>query len=327
MTTMREVAAIAGVSAKTVSRVFNDEPHVTPETRARVEAALRQLNYLPNTVATTFRKGRSPVIGIAVPDLEDPFFAAIARSVNRLAIRGGMSTQVTSLGDENLSEAEIVGRLLSQSLSGLIITPVATDHSYLDPWKERLPIVFVDRPPIRLAADSITEDDRGGARMATEHLIGHGHRRIAFVGDTAELPTAHARLLGYRTALGAHGIPPNDDYEAFGAVDRETAGAAMRKLMELPEPPTAIMSANARSTMSLVPALRDRMLALVGFGDFPMADMLVPSITVIDQDPAALGTLAAQRVFDRLAHPSRRFRRRTQLPVALIERSSCLPIP
>jgi LacI family transcriptional regulator len=262
-----------------------------------------------------------------VPDLEDPFFAAIARSVNRLAIRHGMSTQVTSLGDENLSEAEIVGRLLSQSLSGLIITPVATDHSYLDPWKERLPIVFVDRPPVRLTADSITEDDLGGARMATEHLIGHGHRRIAFIGDTVELPTAHARLLGYRSALEAHGIPENDDYEAFGATNRETAGAAVRKLVELPQPPTAIMSANARSTMSLVPALRDHPLALVGFGDFPMADMLVPPITVIDQDPAALGTLAAQRVFDRLAHPSRRFRRRTQLPVALIERSSCVPIP
>lgn len=327
MTTMREVAAIAGVSAKTVSRVFNDEPHVTPETRTRVEAALQQLNYLPNAVATTFRKGRSPVIGIAVPDLVDPFFAAIAKSVNRIAINHGLSTLVTSLGDAIPKEDEVVGRLLSQSLSGLIIAPVATDHTYLSPWKDRLPIVFVDRAPTKLTADSITVDDSGGAHMATEHLIGHGHRRIAFVGDTAELPTSYRRLLGYRNALDEHAIPQNAAYEVFGAVDRNSAAHAICTLAELAEPPTAILSSNARSTMALVPALHRMPLALVGFGDFPMADVLEPPITVIDQDPAALGTLAAQRVFDRLAHPTRRFRRRTVLPVALIERASCAPSP
>jgi LacI family transcriptional regulator, galactose operon repressor len=324
MATMREVAAIAGVSAKTVSRVFNDDPHVTPETRARVEATLRQLNYVPNAVATTFRTGRSPVVGIAVPDLVDPFFAAIAKSVNRLATHRGMSTVVTSLGDETQKETDVVGRLLSQSLSGLIIAPVATDHSYLNAWKERLPIVFVDRAPIKLAVDSITEDDSGGAHAATQHLIDHGHRRIAFIGDTADLPTSYGRLLGYRAALAEHDIRHDTDYEAFGAVDRESAEGVVRKLTELPDAPTAIMSSNARSTMALVPALRERAFALVGFGDFPMADMLDPPITVIDQDPAALGKLAAQRVFDRLDHPARRFRRRTVLPVTLIERSSCL---
>jgi LacI family transcriptional regulator len=165
MTTMREVAAAAGVSAKTVSRVFNDDPHVTAETRARVEEALRKLNYVPNAVATTFRTGRSPVIGIAVPDIVDPFFAAIAKSVGRLATQHGMSTVVTSLGEDLQEEADVVGRLLSQSLSGLIIAPVAAEHAYLEPWKVRLPIVFVDRRPVRLAADSFTEDDQGGAQQ------------------------------------------------------------------------------------------------------------------------------------------------------------------
>jgi LacI family transcriptional regulator len=325
MTTMREVAARAGVSAKTVSRVFNDEPHVTPETRARVEAVLQELNYVPNTLATTFRTGRSPVVGIAVPDLVDPFFAAIAGSVNRLAVQHGMSTVVLSLGDEIPEEADAVERLLSQSLSGLIIASVTADHAYLTPWKDRLPIVFVDRPPVRLAADSITQDDQGGARLATEHLIDHGHRRVAFIGDTPEIPTSHRRLLGYREALDARGIPRNPDHEVLGPLDRAGAEVAVRTLAELDEPPTAILSSNARCTMALVPALRHRRFALVGFGDFPMADMLDPPITVIDQDPAALGTQAAQRVFDRLASPKRRFRRRTVLPVGLIERASCAP--
>jgi LacI family transcriptional regulator len=327
MTTMREVAAAAGVSAKTVSRVFNDDPHVTAETRARVEVALRELNYVPNAVATTFRTGRSPVIGIAVPDIVDPFFAAIAKSVGRLATQHGMSTVVTSLGEDLQEEADVVGRLLSQSLSGLIIAPVAAEHAYLEPWKVRLPIVFVDRRPVRLAVDSFTEDDHGGAHLATRHLLDHGHRRIAFISDTPDLPTSHSRLLGYRAALAEARIGENPDYEVFGAVDRDSAAGVLRKLTELAEPPTAIMSSNARSTMALVPALRDHPLAVVGFGDFPMADMLEPAMTVIDQDPYALGTLAAQRVFDRLAHPGRRYRRRTVLPVALVERTSCFRSP
>ena len=123
-----------------------------------------------------------------------------------------------------------------------MIAPVAADHAYLEPWKDRLPIVFVDRRPVRLAADSFTEDDHGGALMATRHLVEHGHRRIAFVSDTPDLPTSHSRLLGYRAALAEAGIGENVDYEVYGAVDRGSAAGALRKLVELAEPPTAIMS-------------------------------------------------------------------------------------
>ncbi|ALE72629.1 LacI family transcriptional regulator [Pseudonocardia sp. EC080610-09] len=323
MTTMRDVAARAGVSAKTVSRVFNDDEHVLPETRTRVESALRELNYVPNSVATTFRKGRAPVVGVVVPDLLDPFFAAVAESVNRLALDRGMSTVVTSVGHTTRTEHETIGRLLSQSLSGLVVAPVEADHSYLARWRERLPIVFVDRAPVGVAADSFIEDDAGGARAATEHLIGHGHERIAFVGDLPELPTARNRLLGYRGALADAGLTVPEGYEEFGAIDRASAAAVVGRLDALPGPPTAILSSNARSSMALVPVLRHRRLAVVGFGDFPMADMLSPALTVVDQDPFALGEHAAQRVFDRLDHPRRRFRRRTVLPVRLVERESC----
>lgn len=323
MTTMRDVAARAGVSAKTVSRVFNDDEHVLPGTRARVESALRDLNYVPNSVATTFRKGRAPVVGVVVPDLLDPFFAAVAESVNRLALERGMSTVVTSVGHTTQKEHEIVGQLLSQSLSGLVIAPAEYDSSYLGRWRDRLPIVFVDRAPVGVAADSFIEDDAGGARTAVEHLIGHGHRRIAFVGDLPELPTARNRLLGFRGALDDAGIAVPVGYEEFGAVDRASAAGIVARLAGLPEPPTAILSSNARSSMALVPVLRDHRFAVVGFGDFPMADMVWPALTVVDQDPVALGEHAARRVFDRLDHPRRRFRRRTVLPVGLVERESC----
>jgi LacI family transcriptional regulator len=323
MTTMRDVAAVAGVSAKTVSRVFNDDPHVLPETRARVEQALRELSYVPNALARTFRAGRAPAIGVAVPDFVDPFFGAIAKAAADLAAAQDMSIVVTSLGYDPSRERPIVESLLRQSLSGLIIAPTSDDQSYLSAWAGRTPIVFVDRPPRRVAADSFVEDDHGGAYAATEHLVSHGHRRIAFLGDRPAVSTTHHRHAGYLAALAAAQLPADDELVAFGASDRAGARAALDRLRAAADPPTAVFSSDARCTMAAVPYLAGSPLAVVAFGDFPMADVLSPALTVIDQDPAELGRLAAARVLDRRSDARRRFRRRTVLPVRLVERESC----
>jgi LacI family transcriptional regulator, galactose operon repressor len=324
MATMRDVAALAGVSAKTVSRVYNGDPHVTPETKERVEAALRELSYVPNTIATTFRTGRAPVIGVVVPDITDPLFASIAKAVEELARTRAMSVVITSIGPDPAREVEVVQSLLSQPLSGLIIAPVRADHAYLAPWAERLPVVFVDRQPVGLAVDSFTEDDTAGARLATEHLIGHGHTRIGFIGDDESIPTSKNRLQGYRDALAHAGLPYSEALVSFGAVDRVGAAAAFAAVDRVQQSPTALFCSNARSAISLVPFVRASGLAMATFGDFPLADMLKPAWTFIDQDPHRLGTLAAQRVLDRLDRPKGRFRRRTVLPVPLVERESCL---
>ncbi len=320
MATMRDVASRAGVSAKTVSRVFNNDPHVTPETRGRVEVAIRELNYVPNAIATTFRTGRAPVIAVAVPDIVDPFFASIAKAVETVAAAHRMSVVMTSLGDP-AREPEVVQSLLRQAVSGLILAPVATDHSYLQAWIERTHVVFVDRPPHGVAADSFIEDDAGGAHMATTHLIEHGHTRVGFIGDELAIPTTRARFDGYRAALLEAGIPLDDTLVALGAVDRAGAATAFAELDQAG--PTAVFCSNARAAMSLVPVLQHSGLAVSTFGDFPLADMLSPAWTVIDQDPLQLGTLAAQRILDRLAKPNRRYRRRTVIPVDLVERESC----
>ena len=323
MATMRQVAALANVSAKTVSRVFNNDPHVTPETKERVESALRELSYVPNAFATTFRNGRSPVVAIAVPDVVDPFFASVAKAADTLAALHGMSIVVTNLGDDAEREPDIVQSLLSQAPSGLIIAPVALDHHYLSAWTKRLPVVFVDRQPVGVAADSFIEDDRAGAHLATSHLIGHGHKRIAFIGDDLSVPTTRGRFEGYRAALSDAGLGTPDDLIAFGAFDRSGAAAAYQAIDHADPVATGLFCSNARAAMSLVPVLASSGLAVTSFGGFPLADMITPSLTVIDQDPHRLGTLAAQRVLDRLAQPARRYRRRTVLPVELIERDSC----
>lgn len=325
MTTMRDVAARAGVSTKTVSRVFNDDPHVLPATRSIVEQAMRELNYVPNVLATTFRAGRTSVIGVAVPDIVDPFFAAISRAVEDTARERGISTLVTSLGDPD-DEREAIESMLGRQLSGLVVAPVGTDHSWLDRWREHTPIVFVDRAPVGLATDTFTEADEAGAVLAVQHLFSHGHRRVAYVGDVVHLSTEMKRLEGWRRAQREAGIDVDDDLVRVFVSDRDAAREAVAALRALPDPPTAIFSANARCSMALAFELRESPIAMVGFGDFPMADALTPSISVIDQDPRRLGALAADRIFARLEGAPGETES-TVLDVTLVERESCRAAP
>ena len=322
MATMRDVAARAGVSAKTVSRVFNQDPHVSDTTRQRVSAALDELNYVPNAIPTTLRNGRAPVIGVAVPDIVDPFFAQLARAAEQHAARRGMSVIIASLGTAE-REPEVVQAMLRQALTGLIIAPIGDDHDYLRAWVDRIPVVFADRPPVGVGADLFVADDRRGAHLATTHLADHGHTRIAFLGDTLALSTTQDRLAGYRRAIDDAGLTLDERLIVLGATDRAGAAGAVATLYRLDDRPTALFCTNARAAVGLVPALRSRAMAVTTFGDFPLADLLQPSLTVIDQHPSRMGELAAQRISDRLHQPRGRWPRRTVVPVELVERESC----
>ncbi|GAA1779436.1 LacI family DNA-binding transcriptional regulator [Nostocoides veronense] len=323
---MREVAARAGVSAKTVSRVLRGEGYASEDARARVLAAVDELNYVPNLLAVTFRAGRDAAVGVAVPDIADPYFAEIVQAVESVARQRNIAVIVTSLGYDGSREQAAVETLLQRQVLGLIACPVSTDQSYLKSWLLRTPVVFVDRSPGRITADSVIEDDRGGAYEATTHLIGHGHRRVAFFGDPPTVTTTAKRLEGYLAALDDAGIPRDDDLVRAEVTDAGSAAEAVRGVGALSRPPTAIFSSNARCTLRLIPALANAAgprLAVVSFGDFPLADALTPPVTVIDQNASALGAFAAERLFARIADPDKRMRRRTVLPVHLIERESC----
>ena len=323
---MQDVATRAGVSAKTVSRVFNDDPHVTDETRERVQLAMRELRYVPNMLARTFREGRSAVIGIAVPDVADPFFAAVTKGIELAAREHDMAIVVTSLGDNPALEQSIIETTVRRQIDGLVIAPIAADQSYLSRWQDSFPIVFIDRIPTKLSADYFVEDDFGGAFEATQHLIAHGHRRIAIVGDSTDVPTTKLRLEGYLAALAAAGLKGDEELIALGSRDADAAAHVCKTLLALPDAPTAIFSSNARFSTGVFPALQalNRTdIALISFGDFPMADVLQPSVSVIDQDPRYVGRVAAERILARIAAPTKRFRRKNVIPVKLIERQSC----
>ncbi len=325
MSTMRDVAARAGVSIKTVSRVFNDDDHVTDETRARVRAAIEELAWVPNMLARGLRSGRDDAIGIAVPDIGDPFFAAIIRAVENVAAQRGTSVVVTGLGRDPTRERAAVEALLNRRIAGLISTPVSPDQSYLSAWQDRTPTVFVDRAPGHLRADYFVEEDFDGAARAVDHLVAHGHRSIAFLGDELSVPTTELRLRGYRSALTGHGLEIADDLVVVGDWVRERAVAALERVLARRHPPTAVFSSNAQTTIGLIPALAAvgrTDLAVVSFGDFPLAGFLHPPLTVVDQNADRLGALAARRLFDRMDAPNRAYRRRNVLPLTLIARGS-----
>lgn len=322
MATMRDVAERAGVSAKTVSRVVNNDRYVSADVRERVERAIEDLQYVPNMLAVTFRAGRDAAIGVAVPGVADPFFASIIDAVEREASKRDVAVILTSVGWEPSHERRSLEAVLKRQVAGMIICPVGRDMSYLRPWLTRTPLVFVDREPGRLTADAVVQDDVGGGRDGTRHLVGHGHRCIAFFGD--DTVTGLLRLEGWRQALGEAGLSAGPVH--IGGLDEATLTAALRRALDAPDPPTALFSSNARCTIALISALqalRRRDIALIGFGDFPTAAALKPAITVIHQDGDAMGRFAADRLFTRLDTPARRLRRRTVLPVSLVTRTSC----
>jgi LacI family transcriptional regulator len=232
---------------------------------------------------------------------------------------------VTSLGRGVDSERSALETLLRRQISGLIVACVSPDQAYLAPWQERTPMVFVDRAPRRLSGVYVIEDDLGGARQAVTHLASHGHRRVAFFGVSTPVTTTHRRLKGYRSAVAENGLDDSPDLVCIPAESADEAAAEMVKRLEAPDAPTAVFSSTILCTMSLVLALQRAGrtdVALVGFGDIPMAAALAPAVTVIDQDPAWLGRVAVERLVQRIEDPGAPLRRRTVLPVHLIPRGS-----
>lgn len=323
--TLRDVARVADVSPKTVSRVVNGDAHVTPSTRARVQQAVEDLGFQPNLVARSLRVGRADVLGLVVESLADPFFARLTSAIEHAAHERGMAVMVSSVGNRSPErESVIVESLLVRQVAGLIVAPMAQSHAYLASALRRTPIVFVDRLPEGLRSDAVLVDDLAAGEAATRHLLDHGHRRVAFLGSELRNPTTRLRLAGYRRALAARGLTVDESLVAVGAGSATQAREAAQRVLAGPEPPTAIFSSNMRCSLGLVPLLHATGrtdVAVVSFDDFPMADSLVPAVTVLDHDPEVIGRAAAERLFARLEDleaPAET----VVVPVALVPRGS-----
>jgi LacI family transcriptional regulator len=322
-----DVADAAGVSLRTASRVLNDDHRVAAETRSRVLETMRSLNFQPDAVARSLRAGTDLSIGFVVESIADPFFAEVIDSVETAMARHGRPVLVASTHRDDLREQQVVQRMLHRRVAGLLLAPTSGDHSWLRP--DRTPLVLIDRAAPGVTADIVDIDDHQAADDAVTHLIEHGHRRIAYVGDTSSIPTSSARLRGYHAAHARHGLPVADRLVRSNSSSSREAAAAMNELLDHSpadgEPAfTAVFSATTRASLGIVPVLHARSrtgIAFIGIGDFVMADALTPAITVVDHSGARIGEAAAARLIARLADPGQGVEH-VRLPAGIIQRGS-----
>ncbi|TWG06389.1 LacI family transcriptional regulator [Streptomyces brevispora] len=325
--TLADVAREVGVSAKTVSRVLNEDGPASARTREQVLAAVAKLGFQPNLMARNIRVGGpDTTIGLVVPDLGNPFFGAVAGGIEDIVRDRGLTLLMGSSADEPARERELTDKFLARRISILMVIPsVGSDHSHLRSHRSTgLPVVFVDRPGAGLTTDSVVSSNLAGAHEGVAHLIAHGHRRIGFVGDLpTNLYTRRERLAGYRSALAEAGLP-HDRSLVINAHDQQSASACTSSLLELASPPTALFAGNNIVALGVVAELariKRKDVAVVAFDDVPLAEALEPALTVVAQDPEEIGRKAAETALARLDGDRSRARTIT-VPTRLIVRGS-----
>ncbi|WP_270888877.1 LacI family DNA-binding transcriptional regulator [Pedococcus sp. 5OH_020] len=304
---MRDVAALAGVSLKTVSRVVNNEAGVSPVVTAKVERAVLQLGYRHNLAASNLRRGdaRTSTVGALLQDVSNSFSSSLLRALEDAAHQRDVAILASSLDEEPSRERTLVESLLRRRVDGLLIMPATERQDYLvDEVRGGLPLVFVDRRPQGVDADSVTVDNISGARQAAHHLVGQGHSRIAFLGDLTAIQTAAERLSGFESGLAERDMVLDPRLVVTEIRSDAEAMAALLEVLARPSPPTAVFAARNTVAIGAVRALRHSGLsskvALVGFDDFPLADVLEPGLTVVRQDVRRIGEEVARLLFARI---------------------------
>lgn len=331
MPTLEDVAQKADVSVSTVSRVFNKPEKVRPDTRKRVQEAVDTLGYQPSRVARRLRlqNGKASLLGLVIPDIQNPFFADVTRGVEDVAQDHDYALILINSDEDPERQRVAVDTLTTEEVDGAIVPPVSVD----DPEVRRLAesdiaVVCVDRHLETLRVDTILSDNRQGAYEAVAHLIEQGHERIGFIGGIPRISTITERREGYEAALRDHDLPVDPSLIREGETRRERGFHFTNELLDLDPRPTALFTGNNMTTLGALSALHVRgvqvpeEMALVGYDDVPWALALNPPPTVVDQPGYEMGRRAAEILIQRLANPERSPTVVTLQP-ELIVRQSC----
>ncbi|MGW7257385.1 LacI family DNA-binding transcriptional regulator [Streptomyces sp. NPDC054834] len=333
MTTINDVAQAAGVSPATVSRVFNGG-RVTAERAERVRHAAAELGFAPNRVARSLRMQRSSVIGLIIPDIENPFFTALARGVEDAAQRTSLSVVLCNTDENTDKERRYLDIAVAEQMAGVILAAASrsrTDLSALE--SRRIPVVAVDRRPRGAGVDAVLVDNEEGSEAATAYLLARGYRRIACITGPRGASTSEERLAGYRRALqefldedpGAapEGVDLLRDYTRHADFKVEGGRSAMADLLAAPQRPDAVLAANNLMAVGALQAVQDAGLeppeiGVLSFGEVPWAPLTRPGLTTVQLPSYDLGWTAAGLLLDRIAgkeQPLRTVVLRTSLQV------------
>ena len=304
MTTIYEVAALAGVSPATVSRVMNGL-NVSPERSKRVRDAAEQLSFTPNRVARTLRRRHSEVIALVIPDIENPFFTSMARGVEDVAQAAGYSVVLCNTDEEHDKEARYLDIAVSANMAGVILA-AAGAYSDVQPLIDRKrPVVAVDRGPHGFDIDAVTVDNRAGGRAATRSLIEQGRTRIACITGPRDVETATQRAGGWADAVAAAGHPADPELLRYADFKVDGGRRAMAELLDLPEPPDAVFVANNLMGSGALLALSERGIlppatGMAICGDLPFVPLTPLPITVVHLPARLIGTTAAKLLLERI---------------------------
>lgn len=311
--TVRDVAALAGVSPMTVSRTMSGGQNVRPEVQERVREAVEKLGYRPNQSARNIRLSKpTGLVGVVVTNLGNPYYGQFALGVEDVAAAHGRHIVVGNSGEDPGREGRLLADFAARQLEGVILVPAGKGG---DPLGARqlggVPLVVATRTVEGLQCDAVLVDDASGAAAGTAALLADGHRRIAFLGDIVGISTAQSRFDGFMQALTGAGISLDPEH-VVSVRESEAAAGAVGRLLAGPNPPTAFFSANNRTTVGALRAICEwraglsrqggpqPVPALASFDDVELADLLGIPLAVMSHDARELGAAAARLLFDRL---------------------------
>ncbi len=327
--TIIDVAAQAGVSFGTVSRVINNDKHVRKETRERVLNTMQRLGFVANRQARSLAGGKSNTVGVLVPDLGTGYIGEIIRGIDAELSLSGIDLILYTTHRTASKEASYVANLATGMVDGLLLVLPRSPADFINNLTQRnFPFVLIDHQGIGKDCPAVGATNWQGGFTATEYLIKLGHQRIGFITGWMDLGCALDRLEGYRSALRTYHLPDAPELIYEGRFWQPDGIAGASKLLDLPEPPTAIFASNDVMAMGAMDAVRDRGLrvpedvSVIGFDDIPQASMIRPTLTTINQPLEKMGRVATQMLLDLLHNPEKKAER-IELPTQLVVRDSC----
>ena len=331
MATLKDVADRARVSVSTVSRVINNEPLVKQRTREKVEAAILELSYLPNRVAQRLRSvnSKNKLIGLVLPDIQNPFYVDVVRGVEECAYQYNFAVMIGNFDQDQQKEKLYLDVLQSESVDGLIVAPShGRDQHIAKVIDNGYPVVCIDRGLIGMDVDVVKVNNEAGAFRAIEYLISLGHRRIAHITGHPDIPTTLERVAGYDNAMAKHKVRIDPRLVKSSDSTYQSGAALMQELLAVPEPPTAVFTANNLLTLGALKTIHERELAIpddisiVGFDDMYWSTSLNPPLTAVRQSGYEIGKKAAELLLKKIANPKRPASSLV-LDTELIVRQSC----
>jgi len=333
MPTIRDVAAHAKVSVTTVSHVINGTRFVDPQTQERVRAAIETLNYRPNSVARSLRRRSTHTIGLLVPDIANPFFGDIARTIEDAGFAEGYNVILCNSDRSDIKESVYVDVLLSKQIDGLILI---SSGSRPDPLQSiidaKVPVVVADRELSDLPVDQVLVDNQQGGYLVGQYLASLGHRRVGCIAGPHNLRLSMERITGFRRALNEVGLSLPDEALVYGDFHYSGGEAGMLELLQRDLNLTAVFAANDSMAVGAINVLHranlriPRDVSVIGFDNTTQSKAMSPGLTTIAQPITELGRASVSLLLERIKQPDQPLSR-LLLPTTLIERESCSSPP